>query len=292
MKSSVRVFSMAVTFFVAVGVGSAKSNEAWELPFRLYRGHFILVKGTLGGTEMKLILDTGSSHTVVQKSFTRKAGLKIIPGGEGKSFGKRTRYDRVILRGLRFGEFVTTAVCYVKELPWKDVDAMIGLDILKRTNFTIDFQQEKLIFGSGAPGNSERVPFEFASSLVLIDVAQGDRSLKLSVDTGSELTSLSQDSVRASVRYLAKARGHCRTVIHVAGQSEACAVELPALKAGKSTWTDLPALILDNQRGDSGRDGVLGVLSLDLAWIHFDFDSQVLSWHGRETASPQSRQER
>jgi hypothetical protein len=61
------------------------------------------------------------------------------------------------------------------------------------------------------------------------------------------------------------------------GGSRSSEVPLQALQIGPTEWRELTAMVIDNPRPERW-DAVLGVGSLGLKRIHFDFERRILSW--------------
>ena len=67
---------------------------------------------------------------------------------------------------IQLGRISESRACLVADLPW-DVDILIGLDLLRLQNFTIDYETQSLSFG-GVRLLESRAPFEPDSSLVIV----------------------------------------------------------------------------------------------------------------------------
>ena len=72
-----------------------------ELTFHLHHGFLILVPVQIGGvSDLKFILDTGSSHTVVEKRVAQKLGIRGLPS---KLLTIRQALDSVLRLRLELG---------------------------------------------------------------------------------------------------------------------------------------------------------------------------------------------
>ena len=136
----------------------------------------IVIKGsTKNGYPLNLMIDTGATHSVVDERIVQKLQLKPLPETTHKLevFGKSLDRPQVLLPGLQFGPIKTSLLCFVAALPWSGVDAIIGLDLLRQNNFTIDFESKKISFGPRATHFLSTIPFEADSSKVIVRGATG-----------------------------------------------------------------------------------------------------------------------
>lgn len=75
----------------------AADAESHAIPFRLHGGHLIIVQGSIGPlTELNLVIDTGSSSTVISEQVAKRLKLK---GHTRKvlALGKRVPIQEVVL---------------------------------------------------------------------------------------------------------------------------------------------------------------------------------------------------
>lgn len=251
-------------------------EDGGRVPFELHRDYMIVVKATAGeSVRLKVQIDTGANYSVLDQSIVRKLGLKSV-GRKYKvsAFGKTKMVGRVVLSQLRIGPLFSSLPCLVDDLSWLGLDAIIGLDLLRRTPFTIDFESGFLSFGN-LDNLGSQLPFEDHSSLVVVLVQVQGQQLRLAVDTGARRINLFRDQVRdwkKSMRVLGR-----RSVAQVGGKSRVTEVALTDLRLGQSDWKSHDAFVLETA-SDNGVDGVIGLASLNLKRVHFDFANRLLSW--------------
>jgi len=249
-----------------------------EVPFELRGGYLIVVKGALPGLDRKvnLLIDTGATDTFVNRKLARRAGLRELPdmGIRSAALGHDLKVKRVILRDLRLGRRVISRSCLAADLPWEDIDIVIGLDILRRSSFTIDYESSKLVFGD-QPATGQRVPFRSEEGLLVVPVGMKGQTVRLAVDTGAHLATVYAPAVqnwgkRAIDEKLVK-------VAHSAGSVTGRQMTLSAVQIGTLELSRVSVVVLQVEKPGSGVDGFLGTASLGLARIHLDFQNQVLS---------------
>src|ERR1044071_7827697 len=84
---------------------AAAADGASALPFRLHQGHLIVVKGAIGAADrLDFLIDTGTSHSVIDKNTARRLRLQSLPGRyEVEGFSKNNQAGKVIVPELRIG---------------------------------------------------------------------------------------------------------------------------------------------------------------------------------------------
>lgn len=271
-----RLCLTSITFLVFQPCAHAVSSG--EIPFRLYRGHWIMVEGALfdRNDKLQIVLDTGAGGSFVNSRTAKRLELPLLDKfSTVRAFGTIRRVRRTILRGLRLGSRMETIAGYVVDLPWNEMDAILGLDVLRRIGLAIDYENKTVRFGARDPLKSQ-VPFEMVNSSVVVRARISDQDVRLAVDTGVGQTTLSRDSVKAWVRRL---RGGRRlALVHAAGSSRGTEVRLPMLQVGPDRWTDVPVLVLDAGKNGRSEDGVLSPMGMGIKRIQFDFENRLLSW--------------
>ncbi len=247
-----------------------------SLPFRLLQDYMIVVRATAGeSTKLKVLIDTGANFSVLDKRIAKKMGLKAVGRKYRTSaFGKKRTLGRVILPGLRVGPVFTSLPCLVDDLSWLGLDAIIGLDLLRRRSLSIDFESRVMSFGN--PRNlGSLIPLEVHSSLVVVPVQVSGHELSLAVDTGALRITLFEDRVRhLKERFRVVGRP---SIIALGSKLRVTEVALTEVRMGQTGWQSHNAFLLEST-SDNGVDGVLGLASLNLKRVHFDFVNRLLSW--------------
>lgn len=248
-----------------------------EVPFELRDGHLIVVKGSLPGLDRmaNLLIDTGSTVTLVSRKLTKRLGLRVLPdmGIKLAAFGSAMKVERVIVRELGLGRRVITRSCLSADLPWKDIDIVIGVNILRGTSLTIDYERSRLLFGD--LGASEAATaFESREGLVVVPVSLNGRTLHLAVDSGAHLIAIYPRSTEGwGKRVIGEKRVE---LAHSGGFIEARQITLPSLQIGSIGINRPTVAILETDNPNSKIDGFLGTASLGLKRIQFDFQRQAL----------------
>ena len=252
-----------------------------EVPFELYQHHLIVTKGSIGPLNGRsLLIDTGTIPSMVDVRIARKLRLQAEPSLL-VAFGQSVAIQSTVLNGFRIGALQTGPVpAGVSDLSYLEgvrIDAIVGLDVLARTSFSIDYRKRVLRF---SPGDREEsvAPLELAWPFVTVRMTIAGQQVRLLVDTGSSDLVLFKSKMPA-VLSGAPWRGD-KTVQYASGVARLRRLDLRHVRLGARVWDRLPAWALD--RVPDGYppsiDGVLGVLALDSQRVQFDFERNELGW--------------
>jgi hypothetical protein len=181
---------LAVVASALVSTTPLRSAEAIaDVPFELYQHHLVVAKGAIGQlSNLNLLIDTGTIPSAVDQRIARKLHLQTEPAAL-VAFGQRVPVTGAILAdGFRIGSLRTGPVpVHVSDLSYLDgvqVDAIVGLDVLSRTSFSIDYQARALNL-EPADREDAVVPMEIAWPFVTVQMTIGGSLVRLLVDTGS-----------------------------------------------------------------------------------------------------------
>ena len=267
------------------------ANPGAQLPFKLYGSYTIVVRGSIAGLkQLNFIIDTGAVPSVVDLKVARKLGLE----GQVEPlslFNETVETRRVTLPGLVLGPIdtgplpviVEDLAAYEKRLGVR-VDGMIGLDVLARQNFVVDYESGTIAFGT-ASGNGRgpldpaeiSVPFELGPGYAVVRLDVDGQPVHLMVDTGARSLILFAPRVRdrlAGLRTLG-----VRAVGNVGGSFALTEVMLPDASLGAMRLNAQRAALMEGQAPASvDLDGLLGVRSLGVRRLGFDFEHRTMTW--------------
>ena len=121
-------------------------RQVAEIPFKVYQEYLIVVEGKIGELEhQNLLLDTGSNPSMIDRGVASKLGL------QGKTrelllFNKSVVSESTSLPDLQFGplrrqnlQVMVIDLSAISNGLGTRIDAVIGLDVLGATNFTVDY---------------------------------------------------------------------------------------------------------------------------------------------------------
>jgi len=261
---------------------SSQSALGMELRFRVSDGYLILVEGAIGTrTHLKFLLDTGASMSIVDSKIA--GGLKLHrEPTQSFNFDRKLAWDQAVIPEVRFGPITAiNTVMLVGSLAKysefaRNVDAIIGLDLLQLKNFTVDYTSKKLVFHSRADSFVPVRNDALANGLTLQIRIQG-HPVRLIVDTGFPSILLFEERLSARLPEL----GRTRSVSNVTlgERLHAKATDLRGVAIGPIN-RDVSVLLSQAPPPEilPGIDGVVGISALKARRVHFNFTERTLSW--------------
>jgi hypothetical protein len=131
-------------------------------------GHFEAA-GTLNGTPIRVLIDTGAASTVLSLTLVRRLGLELVPLGQtgGGACGANLEVFEVRGAELRLGEVVPRPKALIAmDLSHADaalvqqgaapVEAVLGVDVYEAQAAVIDYGTSSLFLRDGVePGAGE-----------------------------------------------------------------------------------------------------------------------------------------
>ena len=256
-------------------------ETAVEVPFELYQHHLIVTKGSIGSLNgLNMLIDTGTIPSMVDGRIARKLHVQAKPSML-VAFGQSVAIQSTMLNGFRIGgrqpDTVPAGVNDLSYLEGVRIDAIVGLDVLARTSFSIDYRKRVLRF---SPGDREEsvAPLELAWPFVTVQMTIAGQQVRLLVDTGSSDLVLFKLRMPASLSG-APWRGD-KMVHYASGAARLRRLDLRQIGLGADHWDKLTDWALDRVPDGypPGIDGVLGVLALDCQRVRFDFERNELGW--------------
>jgi predicted aspartyl protease len=253
-----------------------------ELPFRISDGYLILVEGTIGErTHLKFLLDTGASRSIVDSKIADGLKLHREPT-QSFNFDRRLAWEQAAIPELRFGPIVAiNTVMLVGSLAKysefaRNVDAIIGLDLLQLRDFTLDYAAKRIVFCSSANVLAQVRDEALTNGLILQIRIQG-HPVRLIVDTGFPGILLFQERLLAAVPEFTMTREVLDVTL--GDRLRARKTSLHGVLIGP-TSRDLSVLLTHGPPPEilPGIDGVAGITTLKARRIHFNFVERTLSW--------------
>src|SRR5579872_1120089 len=160
-----------------------------DVPIRLCQQYLIVAEGQIGNLEhQKFLIDTGTNPSMIDKSVATRLGLQGVPRRVAL-FNKNVVSEKATLPDLRFGPIhrlnmpvmVADFAQIGREMGTR-IDAVIGLDVLGNTSFTVDYVKRRIIFGASVEAHT--ASFTAAHQFITVNLASGSRQLHLLLDTG------------------------------------------------------------------------------------------------------------
>lgn len=241
-----------------------------------------MVRGRIGQRNgLRFVLDTGSTRTIIDRKLVNRLGLTRQPS-QLLNVDRSIRVQGAEVPDLEFGPIhLHNFPVIVADLGYfvsfaTHIDAVIGLDILRRSNFTVDYPARELYFGTTAHGVFD-VPMTADPICLTVPVEIGGRSFRLLVDTGVKELVLYEARTRSRIPAL-RINGEAYG-LSLEGRLSSKLVSLPSTQLG-STEIERTAYLVNGPDKNAlpGVDGYLGMAALNARRITFDFGAGRLRW--------------
>jgi predicted aspartyl protease len=264
----------------------AVGQKQTEIPFRLVDGWAVVVRGTVGGEPNRTILiDTGAVPSAISKEMAKKLGL--LGSVEKISVMNRAiDVERVRVPNVQLGpvaaealEMVAADLGAIEQALQTHLDAVIGLDLLGKQNFAIDYRGKKLLFGIGIhDANSVTFQLKHAAggTYVLIPMESGGEKFQMLLDTGTKDITLFRSRLKGSLQQI-RLRSEDVTV-NAGGSSQINKVVIPSLQVGSISRRKQDAYVWTTPEAELREfDGMLGPAALGAIALEFDFDRSIIT---------------
>jgi predicted aspartyl protease len=244
----------------------------------------VVVQGTLGGVPSRTILiDTGAVPSAISKETAKRLGL---PGSaeQVSVMNRAIDVERVRVPKVQVGpvaadafEMVAADLGAIEHALHTRLDAVIGLDLLGRENFAIDYKSKKLLFGMAVQStNSVTFQLKYAAggTYVVVPMEGGGEKFQMLLDTGSKDITLFRPRLKGSLQQI-RLRSEDVT-INAGGSANSSEIVIPSLRLGSLARSQQSAYVLTTSETDlRDFDGMLGPVALGAIAVEFDFDRNI-----------------
>jgi hypothetical protein len=159
------------------------------------------------------------------------------------------------------------------------LDAVIGLDLLGRESFAIDYKTKKLLFGM-AVQSADSVTFQLmhaaGGTYVLVPMESGGEKFQMLLDTGTKDITLFRPRLKGSLQQI-PLRSEDVT-INAGGSGKSSEIVIPSLRLGSLARSRQTAYVLTTSETDlRDFDGMLGPVALGAIAVEFDFERNIIT---------------
>lgn len=157
----------------------------------------VLVTCLVNGAPLRMMLDTGATHTVLhEESAARVPQAQWLDTSHIQFGGNSAQRPKMLLASLMAGPaevaihpFMVMNLGAVRSMMSEPVDGILGMDILRHVPFTFDLRKNELYWG--LPSGVELVPLNATpdgTGRVVVQARCGGKTIPLLLDTGSSVT--------------------------------------------------------------------------------------------------------
>ena len=262
---------------------TARAEATSELRVQLLAGNLPIVVGTVGGRPgINIMIDTGTSTSVIDARLAKSLGLELVPG-QVQVLNGIFPAPGVWLPDVELGPVHQTKVpglvgdlSHLKERFGVPVGLIVGLDVLGEFSFRLDYESKTLTFGEVCT-DGIAVPVNEDSGFAYVNVEVRKKRLRLLVDTGASTVVLFRERVDPQMEWL---------IMTKQGGVQGLGARVKA--AGNPPWKSVDITFNGNQRRaksvylvtNAGQfkdfDGLLAVHSLGFHALSYDHEARVL----------------
>lgn len=284
MRSRIVVLLAVAMLGGTLGHGSSLPNE---VPFKLVKGFGIVVRGQIGSmSNLNFLLDTGAVPSVLSQRVASRIGVTGAKGAFAL-LDKNLTAEYVTVDNLVFGWVRASALPMVvldlegiSSVLGIRIDAIVGLDMLKRQTFSIDYKYRRIV--PGLSGRTRHVlPAEIyirgGAPYWVLPVTLGGQTLRVLLDTGAN--DLALFTGRGGRHVADTASGSIRPA-KITGEIETRAMQPLLMVMGDASFQKQLAVEMENPREAAlpEIDGVLGPTTLGITRVEFDWEHMCVRW--------------
>jgi predicted aspartyl protease len=254
-----------------------------SVPFDLYRNYLIVARGSAGPLKgLNFLLDTGASPSLIDPRLAQRLHLQDHPAGLAVLDG-RVKSASAVLPTLSFGPIerndlpvLVEDLSFLEEALERPIDAVIGLDVLGQSSFTVDYAARQIRFGQPAPMPNS-IPLRMEDGLLFIDAELNGAPAHLLVDTGASSLVLFETRLPGLVSGLKVSTIQRST--NLMGVFDRRQVSLDRLKLGGLELAQQPASVVRDSN-DAGLhfDGLVSPAALGMRSVAIDRERGVLAF--------------
>ncbi len=269
---------------LCLAFASSLQAQSSAIPFELRHGYSIIVKGSMGGLRnLNFLIDSGAVPSVVDARVSRRLRLRGQPDAVSL-FVRSVPAERVILPAVGVGpiraesvEALVEDLSFIEEGLGERIDALIGLDILGRMNFRIDYASGLLQFDPAPDPTEVWSSIAARNPYIVLKIRLGEAPTRLMLDTGVKDLVLFQNRARAVSR--PSRNQTAKTASNIGGAVRLKPIESPSAHIGQTELAIESAFLLETSAElTTGFDGLLGVAALKPRRVDFDFQRQAIGW--------------
>jgi predicted aspartyl protease len=277
---------MGLTYMVlSLGVAPPLTANEASIPFVLHRGFSIVVRGSIGGVKgLNFIIDTGAVPSVVDSRLSHRLGL-VGQVDQVSVFARTVPAQRVVLPQVDLGpihavgvEALEQDLSFIERLLGERIDALIGLDVLWRRSFSIDYASGLLRFDPvGDDADEVWSNLVDGDGFAVVEIELNGVPLRLMVDTGVKHIILFES--RAQGLFAKVGIQSMQISSNIGGSVHLKQIEPPSARLGRTPLAVGSVFLLETPADLSfSIDGLLGVAALKPERVDFNLERRAIGW--------------
>jgi len=280
------LFGIAMGLFVPSGAfgRTAKTEGASnELAVEIYDGYLIVAEASVGELHgLRFLVDTGTSYTAIDRRLAKRLG---VAGQQAKviNFNKTISVESGEIPGITYGpEEAADVPVLIEDLRsmrpgGAPLDGIIGLDLLRRKNFLIDYARKRVVFGATESNGMRAAPMRVGGTELCVEAELEGRLVWMIADTGMAGTVLYERGVRAALENYVMGGPPAERSLSGVVESRKAVVSQFRL-GGQDLERRVLLVNAPNVKRLNDIAGYLGPASLGARQIVFDFENAQLRW--------------
>ena len=275
--------TLLLSVVCGAAVGSSRQLASNEMAIQVYGGFLVVARGSVNNAEnLRFLLDTGASNSAIDRRLAERLGLHGQPA-KVVDFDKTVALEWTEVQEMTFGpERICNVRVMIEDLGYfrstgVHVDGVIGLDLLRRESFLVDYARERVVFGPTATGGMPGVPMRADAKSITVEVELDMRPVWMVADTGTRGIVLYEDTLKD---LLANYRVEGRSgAVSLGGPLESRIAIVPRLRlGGQDLEREVVLISAPGAKRLSGVSGYLGLAALDAKQVAFSFETNQLLW--------------
>jgi hypothetical protein len=275
--------TLLLSVVCGAAVGSSRQLASNEMAIQVYGGFLVVARGSVNNADnLRFLLDTGASNSAIDRRLAERLGLHGQPA-KVVDFDKTVALEWTEVQEMTFGpERICNVRVMIEDLGYfrstgVHVDGVIGLDLLRRESFLVDYARERVVFGPTATGGMPGVPMRADAKSITVEVELDMRPVWMVADTGTRGIVLYEDTLKD---LLANYRVEGRSgAVSLGGPLESRIAIVPRLRlGGQNLEREVVLISAPGAKRLSGVSGYLGLAALDAKQVAFSFETNQLLW--------------
>lgn len=274
------VVKLTMLLLVVCSISLRSLSEDQAVPFNLHRGYVIVVKCSVGRlSDLTAIVDTGVTETVIDVSLVKRLSLETL-SDRATFLIQEAPVSAVSIPSLQLGPLrtgslpgIATDLSFLTQPLGIRPDVLIGMDVLHRASFLIDYRAQRLFFGATSP-LAHTAHLIHNERFALVQAVVIGKWLLLQVDTGYPsllLYGKRAGMVLNSVDLENRVQSLSHTLI-------AAGLRPSDVRIGNWRAWRREVSVVNAAPDSAGFDGLVGPRILGARRIAFDFENNRISW--------------